>query len=93
MRPDVIRRELKAHAANFGTDLVPHGIRKNAVISLLESGATIAETAAITGQTFAIVEYYSRQVDQARLGSAAILKLENKRGTGKSSGKPAKKPI
>lgn len=77
MTPQVVRKELKRHCAALGYALVPHGLRKNAVISLLEAGCTIAETAAITGQTYQVVEHYARQVDQARLGKAAILKLEN----------------
>ncbi len=84
-----IRDEIKAFGKAHGHRVVPHGLRKNAVISLLEAGCTVAETAAITGQTYQLVEYYARQVDQARLGSAAILKLENKRGTGKPPGKLA----
>lgn len=91
MTDQVIRRELKKFGEQHGHEVVPHGLRKNAVIAFLEAGCTIAETAAITGQTFAMVEYYSRQVDQKRLASAAILKLENKRGTGKPAGKTAKK--
>jgi hypothetical protein len=67
---------------------VPHGLRKNAVIALLKAECSVAEVSAITGQTFAVVEYYARQVDQRRLSKAAILKLENKRGTGKPKGKP-----
>lgn len=92
MRDDVIRRELKKFGAEHGLEVVPHGLRKNAVIALLEAGCTVAETASITGQSFQMVEYYARQVDQRKLGSAAILKLENKRGTGKASGKNGEKP-
>lgn len=84
-----VRTELQAFGKAHGYKVVPHGLRKNAVISLLEAGSTVAETAAITGQTFQLVEYYARQIDQERLGSAAILKLENKRRTGKPNGKPA----
>lgn len=79
MTDQVIRRELKAHGAAMGFEVVPHGLRKNAVIGLLHAGCTIAEVAAITGQTFQIVEKYARQVDQEKLGEAAILKLETKR--------------
>lgn len=85
----MVRLELKAFGRERGFTVVPHGLRKNAVISLLEAGCTVAETASITGQTFDIVEQYSRQVDQDRLGSAAIVKLENKRGSGKPAGKLA----
>lgn len=78
MTPQVIRRELKAFGDTFGLDLVPHGLRKNAVNALLEAGCTIAETGSITGQSFRIVEKYARRVSQHKLGDAAILKLENK---------------
>ena len=89
--PQKPRAEVKKFVATFGRpDLVPHGLRKNAVISLLEAGCTVAEVASITGQTYKVVEHYARQVDQVRLSSAAILKFENKRGQGKTSGKPAK---
>lgn len=87
----VVRIELKKFGEDHGYTVVPHGLRKNAVISLLEAGCTVAETAAITGQTYDIVEDYARQVDQSRLGSAAILKLENKRGRGNRIGKQVKK--
>lgn len=86
-----VRDEIKTFGRQHGHKIVPHGLRKNAVISLLEAGCTVAETAAITGQTFQLVEYYARQIDQDRLGSAAIVKLENKRRTGKPNGKPSSK--
>lgn len=77
-----IRRDIKALcAANGYPDLRPHGLRKNAVIALLTAGCSVAETAAITGQTYQLVEYYARQVDQERLGDAAILRLERKANT------------
>lgn len=88
MGDQVIRRELKAFGDKHGFKVVPHGLRKNAVIALLEAGCTVAETASITGQSFQMVEYYARQVDQRKLGNAAIIKLENKRGTGNPKGKP-----
>lgn len=88
MTPQVVRRELKALCDGMGFKLVPHGLRKNAVISLLEAQCTIAEVASITGQTFKVVEQYARQVDQGRLSTVAILKFENKRGSSKQAGKP-----
>ena len=75
---DVVRKELKKFAADLGFDAVPHGLRKNAVNSLLEAGCTIAEVASITGQSFKVVEHYARRVNQAVLGEAAILKFEQK---------------
>lgn len=73
-----IRSALKAHCAAYGLDLVPHGLRKNAVIALLEAGCTVAETASVSGQSFQMVEYYAKLRDQKRLSSAAILKWEKK---------------
>jgi integrase len=56
--------------------LVFHGLRKSAVVMLLEAGATDAEVAAITGQSREMVAHYSRQVSQRKLAAAAILKWE-----------------
>jgi hypothetical protein len=56
--------------------LVLHGLRKSAVVTLLDAGATDAEVSAITGQTREMVAHYSRQVNQRRLAAAAILKWE-----------------
>lgn len=75
-RPRGLRERLQAWAAARGAKVVPHGLRKNAVIALLEAGCSVAETSAISGQTLSIVEHYSKQRNQARLGSAAILKWE-----------------
>lgn len=72
----IARDTLKAFAAAHGAIRVPHGIRKNAVITLLEMGNTIVETAAVSGQSLKVVEYYARQRDEGRLGSAAILRWE-----------------
>jgi integrase len=75
--PAQLRRILKAFCASLGhPELKPHGLRKNAVIALLTAGCSVAETAAITGQTYQLVEYYARQIDQERMGEAAILKME-----------------
>ena len=79
MTPQVIRRELKGFAKAQGIERVPHGLRKNAVIALLEAGGTVPEVAAITGQTFRIVERYAERVNKRRLGKSVILKMENNR--------------
>lgn len=57
--------------------LVFHGLRKSAVVTLLEAGATDAEVSAITGQSREMVAHYSRQVNQNKLAATAILKWEN----------------
>jgi len=58
--------------------LVFHGLRKSAVVTLLEAGCTDAEVAAITGQSRAMVEHYGRLVNQERLARSAILKWESR---------------
>lgn len=60
--------------------LVFHGLRKSAVVTLLEAGCTDAEVAAITGQSRAMVEHYARLVNQERLARSAILRWERHRG-------------
>ena len=56
--------------------LVFHGLRKSAVVFLLEAGCTVAEVAAITGQSMQMVEHYARMVSQEKLAAAAVLKWE-----------------
>jgi integrase len=60
--------------------LVFHGLRKSAVVTLLEAGCTDAEVSAITGQSRQMVEHYGRQVNQRKLAASAILKWENMQG-------------
>ena len=76
---DDLRRVLQDFTAGLGVKTVPHGLRKNAVNALLEAGCTVAEVAAITGQTFQVVEQYAARVNKRKLGKAAILKLEDRR--------------
>jgi integrase len=57
-------------------DCVFHGLRKSAVVMLLEAGCTDAEVSAITGQTRDMVVHYARAVNQRKLAAAAILKWE-----------------
>jgi integrase len=75
---ETIRNELQDFALTMGAEVVPHGLRKNAVNSLLEAGCSVAETAAISDQTLAVVEHYAKKREQAKLGSAAILKWEGR---------------
>lgn len=86
-----VRDDIKAFSAGMGRHCVPHGLRKNAVNALLESGCTIAEVASITGQSFQLVEHYARKVNNRKLGRIAMSKLENKDGSGKPETKPSEK--
>lgn len=79
-----LRQKLQAWAKKRGALIVPHGLRKNAVNALLESGCSTAEVSAITGQDLQTIEHYAKERDREHLGRSAILKFEarNKRGTG-----------
>ena len=57
-----------------------HGLRKSAVVFLLEAGCTDAEVSAITGQSRQMVEHYARQVNQRKLAASAVLKWEAAEG-------------
>lgn len=59
-------------------NLVFHGLRKSAVVMLLEVGATTAEVAAVTGQSLAMVEHYARGVSQAKLARSAMDRWEGR---------------
>ena len=75
-RLDRLRADIQAFCADMGAKVVPHGLRKNAVNALLESGCSAAETAAISGQSLGMVEHYAKRRSQSKLGKAAILKWE-----------------
>jgi integrase len=53
-----------------------HGLRKNGVNALLEAGCTVAETAAISGQSLAMVEHYAKGRDTRKLGRRAMQKWD-----------------
>lgn len=61
-----------------------HGLRKSAVVMLLEAGCTDAEVSAITGQSREMVVHYAQAVNQRKLAAAAILKWEALQETGSS---------
>ena len=68
------RRELRPFKRHH---FVFHGLRKSAVVFLLEAGSTTAEVASITGQSMQMVEHYAEQVNQPKLARVAILKWES----------------
>jgi integrase len=71
-----LRQKLQAWAKARGHHVVPHGLRKNAVIALLEAGCTVAEVSGITDQTLQLIEHYARKVNKLELGRAAVVKLD-----------------
>jgi integrase len=82
--------------AGLPLDCKPHGLRKAAGRRLAEAGCTANEVMSILGhKTLAEAERYTRAADQAKLATAAVLKLEGRsanriaqtirRGLGKKS--------
>lgn len=61
--------------------LVFHGLRKSAVVALLEAGCPDAEVAAITGQSREMIEHYAKDVRQEKLARAAMTRWENATAT------------
>jgi integrase len=84
-KPELLRRHLQRWASGHKVHIVAHGLRKSAVNALLEAGCSVAETAAISGQTLQMVEHYAKRRNKTKLASAAILRWEgqNKSGNGK----------
>jgi integrase len=74
-----LRTNIQSFAEGLGFDVVPHGLRKNAVNSLLEAGCLPQEVSAVTGQSMKMIEHYAKRVNQPLLGDSAILKLERSR--------------
>lgn len=60
--------------------LVFHGLRKSAVVFLLEAGATEHEVMAVTGQSPKMVSHYVQQVNNEKLSARAILKWQMAEG-------------
>jgi hypothetical protein len=64
-----------------------HGLRKTAALMLAEVSCATHEIASITGHApLAEIEWYTKAVNQKKLATAAICKLETK-ATRTSSGK------
>lgn len=73
-----VRQRLQKWARGLGFEIVPHGLRKNAVNALLEAGCSTAEVTAITGQSLETIEHYGKRRDREHLGRSAILKFEQR---------------
>lgn len=68
---------LKKERARLGieTGASIHGIRRAAVVSLLEAECTIEETMAVTGQSSKMVLYYGADFERSKLAKSAMEKL------------------
>ena len=82
-----LRQKLQAWAKERGHKVVPHGLRKNAVRSLLLAGCTAAEVSGITDQTIAMIEHYAIDIEKLKLGRAAVIKLDAHREARNKAGK------
>lgn len=71
-----LRQKLQAWAKERGQEVVPHGLRKNAVNALFEAGCTAAEVSGITDQSIGMLEHYAKGVNKLKLGRAAVVKLD-----------------
>lgn len=71
-----IRQRIQKWARDRGKEIVPHGLRRNAVNSLLHAGCTIAQVSAITGQDLKTIEHYAKNRDTGLLGLEAMVKFE-----------------
>jgi integrase len=67
-------------AAGFPLDCQPHGLRKAAGRRLAEAGCSAHEIMAVLGhKTLSEAERYTREADQTRLATEAMMKLEGRR--------------
>jgi integrase len=74
-----LRQKLQLWAKTRGQKIVPHGLRKNAVISLLEAGCTEAQVQGITDQTLPVIQHYAKKVNKLTLGRAAVIIFDTAR--------------
>jgi hypothetical protein len=58
--------------------IVFHGLRKNAVINLLEAGCTEAQAGSICNMTPQMVQHYGREVSMRALARDAMAKMESR---------------
>jgi integrase len=80
-----IRQRIQKWARGKGFDVVPHGLRKNAVNSLLEAGCSIAEVSAITGQSISSIEHYGKARDKEQLAGQAMGKMPRRTNGGREN--------
>lgn len=77
--------------AGLPDDCVLHGLRKCAARRLAEAGCSEEEIKSITGhKTTAMVAHYVRNANKRKQSSAAILKLENARGSSSAKHVPGR---
>lgn len=80
IRGDVLYHSIMKEAKGLGIEKPPplHGLRKNAVMRLIEAGLEYREIHAITGQSIRMIEHYGREYDRHRAVDSAVVKLSDK---------------
>jgi integrase len=79
--PGYLSRTLPTELVKIGLPrgLNIHGLRKLAAVRLAEAGCSAHEIAAITGhKTLAMVQHYTRAVNQRTLADVAVLRLDTR---------------
>jgi len=71
-----VRNRLQEFAKLRGHEIVPHGLRKNAVNTLLEVGCTTAQVSSVTGQSLQTIEHYAKRRSGKRISTAAMSNWE-----------------
>jgi len=75
-KTQTIRYHLQTFVQARGYKLNPHGLRKNAVIALLDCGCESGEVQAISGQTLAVIEHYAKRRNTRYSGRRAMNKWD-----------------
>jgi integrase len=78
LKPGTVAKLLSEFTAKAGHRCVPHGLRKNAVIALLEAGCDMGQIASVSGQSLQMVEHYAKARNQVAMADAAMLKWQEK---------------
>lgn len=67
---------LRQRIMKFSGEYVPHGLRKNAVGTLLEVGCSVGQIHGITAQSLKMIEHYARNYNQRKAARSAMDKWE-----------------
>lgn len=80
MEPHSVGNGIRVEFPRLGLGKAPpvHGLRKNAVVRLVEAGCEPREIQAITGQSLKIIEHYAQDYRREKLARAAVVKLEKR---------------
>jgi integrase len=82
IKADTLRKTMRTHLDKLGlTNLHFHGLRHTTATAFAEAGCSTLEIMAITGhQTEQMVKLYTKRVEQKKLATSAVKKLESSGG-------------